>query len=46
MESVKQVASRNVSVITQILAQNQYVFVSGKHMTSLLQTNVDEVVRF
>lgn len=46
MQNVMHTTSKNKSVITEILRQNQYVFVGGKQMTSLLQTNVDEVVRF
>ncbi|WP_394143799.1 2OG-Fe dioxygenase family protein [Vibrio atypicus] len=46
MEMVKQVTSKNTSVITELLKQNQYVFVSGKQMTALLKTNVDQVIRF
>ena len=46
MQGVKQVTSKNKSVMTEILRHNHYVFVGGKQMTSLLQTNVDEVIRF
>ncbi|AIW16905.1 2OG-Fe dioxygenase family protein [Vibrio tubiashii] len=46
METVKKPIERHASVIAQILSQNSYVFVSGKQMTNLLTTNVDEVIRF
>ncbi|MEZ8099268.1 2OG-Fe dioxygenase family protein [Vibrio bivalvicida] len=46
METVKKPIERHASVIAQILRQNSYVFVSGKKMTNMLTTNVDEVIRF
>ncbi|WP_038173511.1 2OG-Fe dioxygenase family protein [Vibrio pacinii] len=46
MDIVKRPRERHASVIANLLNQNSYVFVSGKQMTSMLATNVDEVVRF
>lgn len=46
METIKSPLQRHSSVIARLLADNDYVFISGKQMTNLLSTNVDEVIRF
>ncbi|KJY82110.1 hypothetical protein TW81_14800 [Vibrio galatheae] len=46
MDTVKKPIERHAAVIAQLLNQNNYVFVSGKQMTNMLTTNVDEVIRF
>ncbi|NOH78250.1 2OG-Fe dioxygenase family protein [Vibrio sp. RE86] len=46
MDTVKSPLQRHSSVIARLLADNHYVFISGKQMTNLLSTNVDEVIRF
>ncbi|UPQ89514.1 2OG-Fe dioxygenase family protein [Vibrio sinaloensis] len=46
MDIIKNPREKHASVVANLLNQNDYVFVSGKQMTSMLSTNVDEVVRF
>ncbi|MFM2587378.1 2OG-Fe dioxygenase family protein [Vibrio sp. TBV020] len=46
METIKKPIDRHASVIARLLAENRYVFISGKQMTTMLSTNVDEVIRF
>ncbi|EEX94654.1 hypothetical protein VIOR3934_20801 [Vibrio orientalis CIP 102891 = ATCC 33934] len=46
MDTIKTPVDRHASVISRLLAQNHYVFISGKQMTNMLTTNVDEVIRF
>lgn len=46
MEIVKRPVDRHATVVSNLLVQNNYVFVCGKRMTHMLSTNVDEVVRF
>ncbi|USD34933.1 MULTISPECIES: 2OG-Fe dioxygenase family protein [Vibrio] len=46
MTSIQDAATKTLADISHTLIKEDYVFVSGRKMTALLDTNVDEVIRF